>query len=238
MKLLAVLPVIALVLTGCDRSDPPAVKMERAAEELVKEVEGENLPQQAAGPFAPRDECTDQPGAAEFLSQLRRAIRDRDAESVAALAAEDVRLTVLDDAGRARFVELLDASGGERWSALDDLLELGCASDGATMTMPYFAAQEIAGEWMETAIVTGEDIPVYEAPDASSPDIARLSWEAVRRVDNTSDGMAAVTWSEEGTGRPREGFIRSENLRLLADYELGVSRRNDRWRITHFVQGD
>ena len=240
MKAMFALPLVALALSACDRSDPPAAKMERAAEELVEEVEGEDLPQQAEGPYAPRDECTDQPGAAAFLQQLRRAVEARDAEAVAALAAEDVRLAAGEDGDRAQMVAALESREGDRWSALEDAMAMGCASDGATMTMPWYFAQEIVGDGVDRYIVTGEDIPIRAEAAPDSDLVARLSWVAVtvpedgpRQPDRTF-----ITWNDTDTGREESGYIARHDLRPVSDYRLQASRRNDRWRITQFVAGD
>lgn len=235
--LLAALPLVAL-LAACDRSDPPSDRFERAAEELVAEVEGEALPVQPDGPYAPRDECLDQPGASEFLANLRTAVRDRDADRLLGLAAEDVLLDFGGGSGRDELRERLAANDGELWEQLDVILTLGCASDGARLTMPWYFAQEIGDlDPYGAMVVTGEDVPLYAA-ETGEEELRQLDWEMVTRVSFLeiveNEGSRWQVELQDGT----RGFVPQDKLRSLIDYRIGAARRNGRWRITNFVAGD
>lgn len=242
MKRIATLAMLSLALAACDRSDPPVKKLERAAEDAVGAVERETLPAQAQGPFAPRDECTDQPGGAEFMAQIRNAVELRDAAAFAALAAEDVRLDFGGGGGQTTLVSRLGEDDGPLWQKLDQLLTLGCSADGAAIEMPWYFAQEFPGDPMMGMVVTGENVPLRDAPAQDAATLARLSWDAVEiqpRIGEASpEGFTAVTYRASETAEPVEGYIASEDLRSWIDYRLGASRRNGRWRITHFVTGD
>lgn len=237
--LLAVLP-LALTVSACDRSDPPVKKLERAAEELVTEVEGEALPRQQQGPYAPRDECIDQPGAAEFLAQMRAAITDRNADVLVSLAAQDVKLDFGGGAGHALLRERLGAEDGYLWDALDQIAVLGCATDGAQMTLPWYFAQDIPVDAFAGAIVTGENVPLRAAPNAEAEELATISWGAVEAPGGimVESEFVAVTWTNPAGGAVVEGYLPKARLRSIVDYRLIASRRNNRWRITHFVAGD
>ena len=228
-------------LAACDRSNPPSDQLERAAEELVTEVEGEQLPVRPAGPWAPRNECNDLPGAADFLASLQGAIDTRDADALLALAADDVRLDFGGGAGTAQLQEQLGSEDGVNWDMLDELLELGCAAgDEAMLTLPWYFAQETPVDPYAGAIVTGEDVPLYNAPGTDAQVLETLSWEAVERLPSEAagDDFDSVRWTDPDTDEEIEGYIASETLRGIIDYRLIANRRNNRWRITALVAGD
>jgi len=234
------LAAVAL-LTACDRSDPPSDRLERAAEELVSEVE--NTPaavEEPAGPWAPRNECADLPGSVDFLASVQAAIDTRDADAFLALAADDVKLDFGGGSGKAELRQRLEADDGAFWNELAAMLELGCAADNTGgITIPWYFAQEIPIDPYAGAIVTAADVPLYEGRGSGTPVLAQLSWEAVTMLpqDGESD-FTKVRWTEPESGDEVEGYMASESLRGIIDYRLIASRRNERWRITALVAGD
>ncbi len=235
------LPLLVL-LAACDRSDPPSERLERAAEELVSEVENEQLPaQREDGPWAPRNECNNLPGAMDFLASLQAAIDTRDADAFVALAAEDVKLDFGGGAGAAQLRERLEADGGAHWETLEQLLELGCAAgDETSITLPWYFAQTIPVDPYMGAIVTGEDVPLYSAPATDASELATISWDAVEQLpdDTEREGFERVVWTRLESEERVEGYIASAQLRSIIDYRLIANRRNNRWRITALIAGD
>lgn len=248
LKCLLAMPLCAAALAACDRSNPPAAKLERAAEELVSDLDGEALPRQAKGPYAPHDECTDQPGAGEFLANLRKAVAARDTNALVALAAEDIRLDFGGGAGVATLRSRLELAAEDDepaarspglWDELDTLLDMGCAADGAVLIMPWYFAQEIEVETGRGFIVTGEDVPLYTSISKESPVLDRISWDVVELVDDirSTPEMRHVAWTD-AEGDTIDGFVAGEMLRSTIDYRLLANRRNNRWRITALIGGD
>lgn len=234
------LPVLAL-LSACDRSDPPSDRLERAAEELVAEVESTAAAEpEPAGPWAPRNECDDLPGGEAFEASLRSAVEARDTDAFLALAADDVKLDFGGGSGTAQLRQLLAANDGAFWRELDSMLDLGCAADEtAGITIPWYFAQQIPVDSYAGAIVTGEDVPLYEGAASDTPVQSRLSWEAVVTLplEGESD-FARVRWTDPEGGDELEGYIAKADLRSIIDRRLIASRRNNRWRITALVAGD
>ena len=230
------------LLAACDRSDPPSERLERAAGELVKEVESTPAPErQAEGPWAPRNECDDLPGGMDFLASLQAAVDTRDADALVALAADDVKLNFGGGAGTQQLRGRLAANDGAHWDELAQLLELGCAArDETGMTLPWYFDQEVPVDAYMGAIVTGEDVPLYDAPASDAEVITTLSWDAIELLpdETPQEGFDRVGWLDPQTNERVEGYIASEMLRSMLDYRLIANRRNNRWRITAIIAGD
>ena len=239
--LLAALPLLAM-LAACDRSDPPSDRIESAAEDLIAEVEGEELPGRPSGPFAPRDECRDQPGGSEFLASLMAAVGTRDADALVRLSAEDIRLDFGGDGGHAELRQRLAEKDGALWVELAEAVAMGCASDGATMTLPWYFAQEFPADPYGGMIVTAEAVPLLDEAKADAEVLASLSWEAVEITGNpqtdTVGNYTRASWPGAPRGETLVGFVESDKLRPYVDYRLIASRRNGRWSLTGFFTGD
>lgn len=186
------------------------------------------------GPWAPRDECDALAGAGEFRERLARAVQERDADALAALASPDVKLDFGGGAGVAELKVRLSAPDGELWQALENLVPLGCAaSPEGTLTIPWYFAQEIPLDDPYMAmIVRGTDVPLLAEPKADAKAVTRLSWDAVEMVANP--GAYAEVKTADGT----TGYIEMGKLRSLIDYRLIAEKGADGWKIGALVAGD
>lgn len=236
LAILTLLPV-SLALAGCGEGRAPSEQLRDATEKLVEEAAGQPAPSLASGPYAPRDECADLPGAADFRRDLAAAIAARDVDAMLALAAPDVKLDFGGGAGRAQLRRELEAPGGALWAELETLLSLGCAAEGqASMTMPWYFAQPIDGvDPMMGMIVTGEDVPLRMAAQERAERLRALSWEAVEVVESY---VPEAPFQHVETVDGVRGYIASERLRSLIDYRLIASSRDGTWSITSLVAGD
>ena len=232
----------AMVLQGCNRSDPPADQIEQAVSDTVDQIEETPQPD---GPFAPRNECAKVAGASPFLAEIRSAVSARDDEAFVALAAEDVKLDFGGGAGRDQLRALLSSDTAPLWAKLDELMTLGCASDGdALITLPWYFAQDISADPYKGMVVIGAGVPVHEAAVEQSPVIAAISWDVIELIDAGSEngGFAHVRWQrrESPASKPTaiEGYIEAKRLRSLIDYRLLAASRNGKWRITSLIAGD
>ncbi|MEN7536948.1 hypothetical protein [Aurantiacibacter flavus] len=232
----------AMVLQGCNRNDPPASQVEQAVADTVDQIEETPQP---AGPYAPRDECAEVAGASPFLEDIRSAVSARDTAAFVALAAEDVKLDFGGGAGRDQLRNMLSSDTAPLWAKLDELMTLGCASDGdALITLPWYFAQETRADPYRGMIVTGSGVPMHETAGEQAPVIAAVSWDVVELVDGGSEdsGFAHVRWQrrESPAGKPSviEGYIDAKRLRSLIDYRLLAASRNGKWRITSLIAGD
>ena len=233
-KLIAALPLF-LLLPSCDRQEAPADEFVKSAEKLVGAEMREPEPL-AQGPYAPRDTCGDLQGADEFRQNLAEAVRLRDADAFVALAAEDIKLDFGGGSGRTELRERLSSENRDLWQELDELLALGCAvNKQGGITIPWYFEQKIAGvDAMAGMIVTGEEVPLREAPEGDAPPVRAISWDVVEISSFRPDEAYQQVTTTDG----EQGFIATDELRSLIDYRLSATRRNSRWSIVNFVAGD
>lgn len=233
-RLIAALPLL-LFLSSCDRQEAPADELVKSAEKLVGTKKAEPQPL-AKGPYAPRDTCGDLEGADAFRRNLAEAVRLRDADAFVALAAEDIKLDFGGGSGRAELRKRLTSDEWNLWQELDELLALGCAvNKQGGLTIPWHFEQKIAGvDAMAGMIVTGEEVPLRDAPEEDATPVRTISWDAVEISNFRPDEAYQQVTTTEG----EEGFIATDELRSLIDYRLTATRRNNRWSIVSFVAGD
>lgn len=191
-----------------------------------------------SGRYAPRDECAGMEGASQFRTDLAAAVLARDPDALAKLAHPDIKLDFGGGEGIEELRQRLSNPAWELWSALENVLPLGCAPNSRDgMTIPWYFAQEIpGGDPYMLLIVRGEDVPLLARPDAGSTVLAQLSWEAVEmQPDANGEGGAFAKVSAPGG---QQGYIAWDSLRSLIDYRLIASHGEDGWQITAFVAGD
>jgi len=225
---------LLLACAACSQEDAPAEKVAEAAEEIV-EPAADPTPL-AKGEWAPRDTCEAVEGAGLFRRQLAAAVEARDADVVAALSAEDIKLDFGGGEGRAELrARLGDASRG-LWEELDAILALGCsANEQGGITIPWYFDQDLGGaDPFTSMLVIGENVPVLTEPKPSAEKLDTISWDLVEPVSfNPQSPFQGIKVGDDGTG-----YIATDRLRSPIDYRLIASSRNGRWRITSFVAGD
>ena len=238
MKRLTALALV-LALAACKQDQPaPSQKIAKAADELIAKASGTSPAiMLGKGTYAPRDECANIPGAAEFRQQLTKVVGDRDAEGLIALVANDVRLDFGGGAGANLLRTHLNKADRSLWDELDDLLALGCAKNGqGGITIPWYFEQDFGSiDPMMGMIVTGEEVPLLTEPKKDAEALRQLSWDVVELTDGLqSDAPFQKVRLQDKT----EGYIASASLRSLIGYRLIASSRNSKWSITSLVAGD
>ena len=225
---------LALACAACSQEDAPAEKVAEAAEQIVAPTPEPVMA--AQGEWAPQDTCGKIDGAAAFRQMLAAAVKARDADVLAALAATDVKLDFGGGEGRAELHRRLTGDGAGLWDELDALLALGCsANDLGGITIPWYFDQDMgSADPFETWLVTGENVPVLASLDTAGEAIERVSWDIVTVDEFDPEAAFQAVTLADGT----EGFIASGKMRSVIDYRLVASSRNGRWRITSLVAGD
>lgn len=217
---------------GCSQRDTPAEQADGEAE-IASSGPAQPL---APGRFAPRNECSDLPGADQFRSEVSSAVQRRDANALAALAAEDIKLDFGGGSGAVQLHERLADQQGTVWQEFDELLSLGCSANAqGGITIPWVADQELqVADPAMAMLVMGEDVPVRESPDEAAPVVSVLSWDVV----TLEAFQPGAPFQHVKLPDDTLGFIRSDELRSMLDYRLTASSRNGRWSITSFLAGD
>jgi hypothetical protein len=232
-------PSIALVslllLAACNRHNAPSDKLAQSATELVG-AQKPPPPPLDEGPYAPRDTCGDLKGAEGFRDKLAEAVMSRDANALAALAAEDVKLDFGGGGGRAELTKRLTNKDWMLWDQLDKLLALGCAANPqGGLTLPWYFEQHIDKVDAEGGmLVTGEKVPLLASPDPKGKAIGAISWDVVELKALQPDDPFQQVSTLDGT----QGYIATDKLRSLLDYRLMASQRNGKWSIVSLVAGD
>lgn len=231
----AALIAMLLACTACSQQDAPAEDIVKTAENIV-DPSASQTPL-AKGRFAPHDTCARVEGANEFRQQLAAAVKARDADAVAALSADDIKLDFGGGTGTAELRKRLDDKARGLWGELDALMALGCSANGqGGITIPWYFDQDMGRiDAVSGWLVTGEDVPVLADPDPQARQLATISWDVVELA--TLDPESDYQQVELGD-KKTVGFIATDKLRSLIDYRLLASSRNGKWRITSFVAGD
>jgi hypothetical protein len=229
--------LVALTLAGCSQENAPSDTISEAADQVVEQVDGGGPVKLAQGPYAPRDECRETPGASDFRKQLELAVSARDADRLAALAAPDVKLDFGGGSGTALLVEKLGKNERDLWGELADLLALGCGvNDQGGITLPWYEAKPIPQVDPGTAmLVTGENIPLRTGVEDGAAKVAAVSWDVVTLVGGL---QPEDEFQKVRTADGKTGFVATDKLRSLLDYRLIASSRDGKWSFTSLVAGD
>ncbi len=228
---------MTLSLAGAFISIPAAGQEMAGLHAQVRAVLLGRIKPREQGRWAPLDECSQRPGARAYREKLAGAVLARDADALLELVGDEVLLDFGGGSGKEELRSRLTDSYYELWTALDNLLPLGCASDDRdTLIMPWYFAQDIPGDAFSLAIVRGQGVALRSGPKADSGVLTRLSWDAVEVEEWLEDRNAP---HKVTTRKGRQGYIRGDYLRSLVDYRLVINRNEaGEWKMTAFVAGD
>lgn len=228
-----------LSLAACDRSEPPSERIASAVEQAVEEVGETAAPEPSQSRFAPRDRCGEVAGAAEFLAKLESAVKARDADALAALAAEDILLDFGGGSGRALLRQRLSDPDYHLWIELERLLPLGCApSAEGGITLPYYFAQDFGEiDPYATYIALGRKVPLYAKAEGDAV-VRYLDWEPVTLAEFPDASEEEGPRSEVVLSDKERGFVERSQLRSLIDYRILAGPTERGWRMRVFIAGD
>ena len=227
----------ALALAACSQENAPSEAIGKAATKVVEKAAGTAPPKLAEGPYAPRDECGDVKGAAEFRARLAAAVEARDADALLALAASDIKLDFGGGSGTAELRKRLQDPAYDLWDELATLVTLGCAKNkGVGITLPWYFTQDFGElDVLNSIIVMGENVPLRETGDPQGPVIADVSWDAVTLVGGFKPD---ARYHQVKTRDGKVGFINADRLRPIAGYRVIASSRDGKWSMTSLIAGD
>ena len=196
------------------------------------------MPPNAPGQYAPRDECSAQPGGAEFLARLKDAAKARDAVSLALLASPKVMLDFGGGSGRDEMVRRF-VPGSDLWQELDKALALGCAfdKDNSALVVPWFFAQDLGdSDPFGTSVTLGKAVPLYKAGSAKSAVLKQLNWQLV--VNRDTDEIGSPFIPVAVIDSDLVGYVEMERLRSPLAYRLRAEKVDGKWQIASFLAGE
>lgn len=185
--------------------------------------------------YAPQDDCSAKPGWPAFRKNLASAIRSRDAEALAALAAPDIALDYGGGSGTAELKKRLADPETGLWQELAAILPLGCAVEGGIAAMPWVfwnVPEEV--DSYNAMLVLGDETPLREKPGGRA--ISPVGWLIVGIDPMEFDPGKPETRVTLDGGQ--KGWIETAQLRSLLDYRLIAEPQDGTWRITAFIAGD
>jgi hypothetical protein len=191
----------------------------------------------------PVDEAAQDPDFLAFRERLLTAIRQRDLDSVVAVAAENIKLSFGGDGGRDRFRQLLMADdnggGGSYWVELEWALRLGGVFNdkfGRQFCTPYVSCdgphQCTDCDPFEVLVAVSDRSPVYAAADIAAPVLAYLSYDVVTLVDYGGP------WQQVRLADGRIGYVAFPHFRSPIGYRAYFEKREGRWQMRIFIAGD
>ena len=237
----------SLALAGCGPDATPAPAPTASPSATVSatplpepseapEAEPSAEPSRIAGAtFAPRDECSSAPGFPAFHKSLVSAIKARDDEALATLAAPDITLDYGGGSGADELRKRLGEPDRKLWSELDGILPLGCAVEGGLAAMPwvFWNVPEQVDSY-SAMLVTGEDAELLDGRKGKP--LGQIGWRIVGTDPLKYDPKARMTQVTLDTGE--KGWVESRRLRSLLDYRLIAEPKDGTWQITAFIAGD
>ena len=195
------------------------------------------VPPNKPGQYTPRDECSAQPGGAQFLAMLKDAVAARDAVSLALLSSPEIMLDLGGGQGRDELQRRL-LPQSDLWPELDRILALGCAwdEDNQALVLPWFFNQDLGDSDPYGTTVTLGKVPLRKEQAPNSAVRATLDWQLVFIGESKDIGSPLVPVSVIDSDL--EGYAELEKLRSQLDYRIRAENRDGKWLITAFVAGE
>ena len=254
MKRLLLIPLLILPLACRENPSPESQAGTTASETSVTQTSAtettatETTATQATttapavkGPtLKPVDEATSDPSLLAFRNELLAAVRKRDADAVVALADPKIRTSFGGGGGAADFRRNLAQKGV--WEDFELLLTQGGSfvgeGPGRSFWAPYvYSAWPDAHDAFASLAITGENVPLYQSADKTSPVIATLSYDIVQRAGDI--GRDVGEWQNVKTADGHTGWVEARSVRSPIGYRAGFLKTNDgKWQINALVAGD
>ena len=197
---------------------------------------------------APRLLLRDEANASfqEFRSKTLAALARKDTTYLYGMLAPEIRISFGPDEGIDGFRRMwkLDDPDTDVWKALTRVLTMG----GDQPTDSNFVAPYVYAFWPDSidafgyVAVTGDEIPVQEAPDTSSRVLGVASYSILKFKEwkglPESGIEVDTTWAQVELPTGAAGWIRGASVYSPVSWRAMFIRRGDRWVMVLFVAGD
>ena len=187
----------------------------------------------------PVERCTGDAAFDAYRVQLNKAVRNRDAAALKALAAADLTVNFGGDSGWNDFARNwglgTSAKSSKLWGEMERSLALGCAvaPQGRGRVMPgmFEAIGDDVDLFALVSVRPGTALRAAAKADARV--LATLDWHAGEVQAGGSDA-----WTKVKLLDGRTGWVASDRVVSPLGYRLVSEKRGGRWRMAAFVAGD
>lgn len=209
---------------------------------------GDSTPDSSAAPLPnrhkvePVDDASSDPSFAAFRETLRDIVQRKDSKAFLAIVDPKIRASFGDANGIEAFRKSwkLDQPGSKLWEELGEVLRLGGSwtpGPPKVFWAPYTFSNfpQDGPDAFSTLIVLDRDVPLKEAPSASSKTLGTLSHDIVTIArGDRHDG----DWRKVTTSGGTTGYLPGSKVRSHIDYRAGFEKKEGKWLMTIFVAGD
>jgi hypothetical protein len=186
----------------------------------------------------PVDDASRDSAFHSYVRKLQSAVESRNAGALRKLVADDVLVGPGDeDKGWAKFAAKWRPDAGATsplWSALADLLSLGFIREHPVVYLsPYLVWRFPRELSMATHLVVIRDHAILrEQPSLRAASVAVLSFDIVRRLDESSVRDELIEWVHVRTFSGQTGYLNSRDAMspIMPRAQFGLQR--GRWVMT------
>jgi hypothetical protein len=197
------------------------------------------VPIATLGRLAPEDDAPSVAAINAIRDTLLRIVAARDTTALLAFVTPETKLSFGGDEGLEGFRTLWLAPDavGDLWQVLEDILRHGGSAPSETeFVAPWWftARYPEAADPFTSVVAIDSAVPVYAAPDRTSPVLGVLRYDIVTVVDT----LLPAAWTAVRVNDARLGFVSSAAVRSPVGYRLKLERTDGRWRLVFFLAGD
>ncbi|HEY9627856.1 MAG TPA: hypothetical protein V6C84_11190 [Coleofasciculaceae cyanobacterium] len=187
----------------------------------------------------------------QFRERLKQAIRDRDAEFIAAIADPEIKTTF---GLPVPFSSLdFDNPNSLSWKRLERIIDIGCTPYEAPAGVEIDAyqcphvSQASLGDPFSDVYIVGENVQVRAQPRADSPVIDAVSDEVVNAdpaelarltQQQQQEQQTVEGWQPIVTSTGQRGYVSSRYAYYPAGYRARFEQQQGDWKMTVFIAGD
>lgn len=194
----------------------------------------------------PVDEASKDASFAAFRTQLLAAVESKSESDLISMLDPNIRVSFGGSGGLSDFRKNWKPQdkNSQIWPKLEWVLKHGGSfrNEGANKMFwaPYVYSNwpESGPDAFEYGAIVGSDVPVFEKPDASSPQFTSLDHHFVKVLDGGHLREKTPAFVKIQTPSGKTGYVRSSEIRSQLDYRAGFDKRSGKWKMTTFIAGD
>ncbi|MBK9981710.1 MAG: SH3 domain-containing protein [Saprospiraceae bacterium] len=212
-------------------------------------------------PYPPRDETNTDPSLLAFVTDLKKAVADRDQTWVMKSLADDAESSVDSDLNKESFIKNwdVDNDSSDFWRIVMRTVEMGGVflhdtadhSGKFQFVFPYTYALDLSIEddYYDMGVITGKNVNLRSKPNIKGEVVAQLSYDIIRFMTDTKQGLQ-ITSGSNGLGEPewykietygkdKKGWVNWRFVYNLMGPRLFLYKESSgKWKISALITGD